>query len=163
MFKKSIVRKYSGLQTVDQTLANFLKPKFSGSKKEFVVTSNLVKNWQEIIGKKYAEFCYPKSVNFEKNGSAKLTIGVYNSAIGFFLEQSSELIIERIASLYGFKSISKIIIKQEPRQVPEIAEKEIKLSPQKEKFLTEKIKDVENKELAETLQKLGREVFKKTA
>jgi hypothetical protein len=78
------------------------------------------------------------------------------------LEQSSELIIERIASLYGFKSISKIIIKQEPRQVPEIAEKEIKLSPQKEKFLTEKIKDVENKELAETLQKLGREVFKKT-
>jgi hypothetical protein len=150
-----------GLQAIDQKITNLLKPIFSGNKKEFILINNLVKNWQEIVGKKYFEFCYPKSVNFGKDKSgAKLTVGVYNPAIGFFLEQNSELIIERIASLYGFKSVSKIIIKQEPKHIQGAEIEQAKLSPEKEKFLSEKIKDVDDEELAKTLQKLGREVFK---
>jgi hypothetical protein len=157
-----MTRKSFGLQTIDQKLTNLLKPIFAGNKKEFILINNLVKNWPEIVGKKYSEFCYPKSVNFEKDkSSAKLTIAVHNASIGFFLEQNSELIIERIASLYGFKSISKIIFKQEPKHVEGSGNTEIRLSNEKENFLKEKIKDVSDEELAETLKKLGREVFRK--
>lgn len=195
-----------GLQSIEQKLSSLLKPMFQGSKKEFIMINNLVKNWEEIIGKKYAVFCYPKSVvlkkdlpnliqstelfktnksiadarvyparsnsnetkfkqslnlNEYKSVGGKLTIGVYNSAVGFFLENNSEIILERIATFYGFKSISKIIIKQEPKVVDVNRSIEIKLPAQQESFLKGKIDDIEDKDLAETLQKLGREIFKK--
>ena len=153
-----------GLQSLDQKLSHLLKPLFQGSKKEFILVNNLVKNWEEVIGKKYSEFCYPKSVNFGKTkiaGDGKLTIGVYNSAVGFFLENNSELIIERIARFYGFKSISKIIIKQEPKIINSEKALGARLPEAQEKFLAEKISEISDQDLAETLQKLGREIFRK--
>ncbi len=151
---------FYGLQSLDQKLSDLLKPLFQGSKKEFILINNLVKNWEDVIGKKYAVFCYPKSVNFGKEkSSGKLTIGVYNSAVGFFLENNSELIIERIARFYGYKSISKIIIKQEPKNIGTSKAPEIKLLDAEEKNLQQKISGIADLELAATLQNLGREIF----
>ncbi len=149
-----------GLQTIEQKMTYLLKPLFQGSKKEFVMINNLVKNWPELIGKKYSDFCYPKSVNFDKNKTAKLTIAVFNSAVGFFIENNSELIIERIASFYGFKSITKIIIKQEPKIIPNRQNSEIILPKIQEENLQKTISAVENSDLAATLQKLGRMILK---
>lgn len=152
-----------GLQTIDQKLTSLLKPLFQGNKKEFLIINNLVKNWEEIVGKKYAKLCYPKSINFSKNtrdnfSQAKLTIAVHNSSIGFFLENNSEFLLEKIAALYGFRAIHKIIIKQEPKP-SENYEEDAKLSPIEERKLQEKIKDIEDQDLAQTLAKLGREIF----
>ena len=152
-----------GLQTIDQKLTSLLKPLFQGSKKEFLIINNLVKNWEEIVGKKYAKLCYPKSINFSKNArdnfsQAKLTIAVHNSSIGFFLENNSEFLLEKIAALYGFKAIHKIIIKQEPKP-SESYEEDTKLSPIEERKLQEKIKDIKDQDLAQTLARLGREIF----
>ena len=98
-------------RSIEENLNLVLQPLFSGSKKEFILINNLVKNWSQIIGKKYAKFCTPKMVSFSKDHkSAKLTIIAYNSAIAFFIENNCELILETIASLYGFKAINKIII-----------------------------------------------------
>lgn len=155
-------KKYFGPQSIEHKLSELLKPIFQGSKKEFILINNLVKNWEEIAGKKYAELCYPKSINFskEKSEGGKLTIAVYNSAVGFFLENNSELLIERIARLYGHKSISRIIIKQEPKITNITKTNEIKLSEHEEKNLREKLATISDSDLAETLQKLGRDIFK---
>lgn len=157
-----------GPQLLDSKITNLLKPLFQGSKKEFLIIHNLVKNWEEIVGKKYAKICYPKSINFTKSlqatklpSQAKLTIVVYNSAAGFFLENNSEYLIEKIAALYGFKAIHKIIIKQEPKQLESIHNEEIKLSPQNETLLQLQIKDVANQDLADSLARLGRDIFSK--
>jgi hypothetical protein len=153
-------KKNFGPQSIEKKLEDLLKPMLVGGKKEFILINNLVKNWREIVGKKYAEFCYPKSVSLGKeSGGGKLTIGVYNASIGFFLEGSSDLVIERIASFCGFRSISKIIIKQEPKIITNSKIKEIKLSKAQEDFLSEKICDVEDVELAKTLQNLGRKIL----
>lgn len=150
-----------GVQSIDQNLSKLLKPLFSGNKKEFIMINNLVKNWSEIVGKKYAEFCYPKSVNLGKfkESGGKLTIAVYNPAVGFFLDNNAEVIIERIAAFYGFKSIAKIIIRQEPKMIAK-KPKEIRLSDEKEEGLTRITSGIENEGLAETLRKLGRDVLK---
>jgi hypothetical protein len=167
------MKKNYGVQSIEQKLASLLKPMFVGGKKEFVLINNLVKNWDEIVGKKYAQFCYPKKVslggkNFSQKKSAfgkaaegSLTIAVFNSSVGFFLENNSEIILERIAIFYGFKVISKIIIKQEPKNINVAKALEIKLSSQEENFLQEKLSTIPNQDLAQTLQKLGREIFKK--
>lgn len=157
-----------GLQSIDSKLTSLLKPLFTHNKKEFLVINNLVKNWEEIVGKKYAQLCYPKTINFSKNAQdsqknssqGKLTIAVYNSSAGFFLENNSEYLIEKIAKLYGFKAISKIIIKQEPKQIDDKNKEPIKLSQQNEDLLQNQIKDVTDKDLAETLERLGRDILK---
>lgn len=153
------MKKSYGLQSIDQKITDLLKPIFQGSKKEFILINNLVKNWSELIGKKYSPFCYPKSVNFDKNGkNAKLTIAVYNSSIAMFLESNSEIILEKIASFYGFKSINKIVIKQEPKEI-KIGIDEIKLAKEQESFLQEKLMQIEDQELAKTLERLGRQIL----
>ncbi len=50
---------------------------------------------------------------------------------------------------------------EEPKIVDVNLNLEIKLPEQQEKFLKGKIDDIEDKDLAATLQKLGREIFKK--
>ncbi len=154
--------KYYGPQPIEQKLANLLKPLFQGSKKEFILINNLVKNWEEIAGKKYAQFCYPKSVNFGKDRAqgGKLTIAVYNSAVGFFLENNSELLIERIARMYGHKAIFRIIIKQEPKIITHNLHQEITLSEPEERNLEKQLANITDQELAQTLQKLGRAILK---
>lgn len=155
-----------GLQSIDSKITNLLKPLFQGSKQEFLIINNLVKNWEEVVGKKYVKLCYPKSVNFTKNSKTnssqgKLTIAVYNSTTGFFLENNSEYLLERIAQLYGYKAIHKIIIKQEPKEIKALQAEEIKLPPQQEKILQDQIKDIADKDLAATLEKLGRDIYNK--
>lgn len=155
-------KKYYGPQSIDQKLNNLLAPIFSGSKKEFIIINNLVKNWSEIIGAKYSKLCYAKAVSFDKTQkTAKLTIAVHNAAVGFFLENSSEIILERIATFYGYKAITKIIIKQEPKNIKSADTSEIKLPQAEEKFLADKISGIADQELAATLQRLGREILKK--
>ena len=151
-----------GLQTIEEKMSHLLRPIFQGSKKEFILINNLVKNWAQIVGPKYAKFCAPKMVNFEKNKTgAKLTISVFNSAVGFFLENNSDIIIERIATLYGFKSINRIIIKQEPKNIEmEQLDKKIK-DKNIEKMVDSTLENIENKELEATLKKLAEDIFGK--
>ncbi len=150
-----------GLQSIDQKLNDLLKPIFSGNKKEFILINNLSKNWSEIVGRKYEKLCYPQSVKFDKNEkTANLTIAVHNPAIGFFLENNSEVIVERIAILFGFKSIKKIIIKQDPKIIGKSAEKEVKLTTDKQKILDENIKNIDDEKLLEGLKNLGKDILK---
>ena len=151
-------RKY-GLQTIDNKISSLLKPILNNSKKEFVLINNLVKNWQQIVGEKSAKFCSPKMVSFDKkNNGLKLTIAVFNPATGFFLEQNSEIIIERIAILYGFKTINKIIIKQEPKEI-NLVEPEKKLPHELNNKIDKTLESIENKDLSATLKKLANEIF----
>jgi hypothetical protein len=148
-----------GLQLIDQKLADLLKPMFVGSKKNFILINNLTKNWSEIVGKKYEKLCYPQSVKFDKEGkSASLTIAVHNPAVGFFLDNNSEIITERIAVLYGFKSINKIIIKQDPKNISSDNINEIKLSKDQEENLKRRTSEISDENLAEVLRKLGKEI-----
>lgn len=150
-----------GSLQLESAISNVIKPHIP-NKKEFLLIQNLTKNWEQIVGKKYYKFCYPKSVTFgrEKSDGIKMTIAAYNSSIGFFLENNQDLILERIAMLYGYKSISKIIIKQEPRQINIDQNIEIKLSSEQESNLKKRISMVEDKGLAETLFELGKLTLK---
>lgn len=157
-YHKKTNKRY-GLQTIDEKVSNLLSPIFNSSKKEFIIINNLVKNWPQIVGEKYAKFCSPKMVSFDKkNHNIKLTIAVFNSATGFFIENNSEIIIERIATKYGFKSVKKIIIKQEPKEINlNLSSK--KLSQELSNKIDKKLENIENKELSATLKKLAEEIY----
>ncbi len=145
-----------GLQTIDDKISQLLKPILQNNKKQFLVINNLTKNWSNIIGQKNATNCHLQSLHFDREGkNGKLTISAHNSAVAFFLQANSDRILERIATLYGFKGITKIIIKQEPKKSEDQPEKIIKLDKKSAEILEEKIAKIEDKDLAETLRKLG--------
>jgi len=150
-----------GLQTIDNKISSLLKPILNNSKKEYILINNLVKNWSQIVGEKSAKFCMPKIVNHDKKTSGlKLTIAVFNPSTGFFLEQNSEIIIERIAMLYGFKAVNKIIIKQEPKEI-NFADNAKILSPEINKKIDNILDCIANKDLSATLKNLATEIFNK--
>lgn len=146
-----MTNKSFGLQSIDEKMAQLLKPLFandlSAKKKEFLLINNLVKNWDEVMGKKYTKFCYPKSISLNKSGGGgKLTIAVYNPSIGFLIESDIELILEKIARISGFKTINRIILKQEPKliqshlTIPNLPES-------KRDFVDSKLDGIDDKEL----------------
>lgn len=158
------VEKWSrGHMNIESALGYFLKPKMAEnektSKKEFLAIANLIKYWSEIVGKKYEKFCSPLNISFDKESQAKLTVAVFNPAVGFVIENSQDLILERIARLYGFKAIKKIIIKQQPKEINQTRKEEVKLSAKEERIVAQKIIEIEDKALAETLFNLGKLIF----
>ena len=106
------------MKKLEHSLNFLLKNKIHHHKQEFFIIHQLSKNWQQIVGKEYQKYCQPKSINLNvEKQEIKLTIVAYNSAMAFFLEHNTSLILERIALLYGFKAVGKIIIKQEPKNM----------------------------------------------
>ena len=154
-------KKLYGPSSIEDHLSLFLKPVIKQNKKEFSLLTALVKNWQSIIGDKYHKLCYPKSVSSSREGNVSLTIGAYNPAIGFFLKNNSPLILERIASFYGYKMVNKINIKQEPQDI-ENNQNQIKLTDKQEKYLKKQIANIEDQNLAESLSKLGSFIIAKS-
>lgn len=158
--QKNLAKRRSNMLSLEDNLGVVLKPLFSSSKKEFILINNLVKNWENIVGKKYAKLCAPQLVSFNNpKNQGKLTITAYNSAIAFFIENNSELIIERIASLSGFKNIFKIIVKQQPQNITTSNPLPTSLPKKQEEFLKNKIFNIVDQDLANTIANLGRHII----
>ncbi len=159
-------KKYYGAQHIEGKITNLLRPLFNSDKNNFLIINNLTKNWHKIVGQKYCKLCEPKSVNFDKspkkNGekkSAKLTIAVYNSAVGFFLQNNSDSLLDKISALYGYKAIDRIIIKQEIKDIAHEAKEEIKLDKHKEEALLKSLEKIKDSALKETMMRLGRDII----
>ena len=74
---------------------------------------------------------------------------------------NSEIIIERIATLYGFKSINRIIIKQEPKNIENKAVDKKIIDKNVEKIVDSTLENIEDKALGATLKKLAEDIFGK--
>lgn len=167
-------RSAKNFQKLDEALSQCLKPIFEGGKKEFQIINNLTKNWSQIVGKQHAKSCKPKLINLQKNSQNHensnqthgiLTIVAFDSATGFFLKNSSEAIIERIATFYGFKAMSKIIIKQEPKIIGDLQDSKksedlVKnLKPEARSQISEAVAALKDQELSKILSELGALIY----
>ncbi len=154
-----------GISHIENSITNLLKPLHKKDKKNFLIIGNLIKNWEKVVGKKYAKLCYAKAISFDKydknSKRAKLTIGVYNSAVGFFLQNNSSIILDRISQLYGYQAIFKIIIKQEPKDVAEEDKDEPVLTKKQENELKKQVSNINNPELEQILTRLGKDIIAK--
>ncbi len=152
---------------IEDSITNLLKPLYKKDKKNFIIINNLIKNWEKIVGKRFVKFCQAKTISFDKfskdgqKKQAKLTIAAFNSATGFFLKNNSDIIIDRISQLYGYQAISKIIIKQEPKEIITKNKEEPKLNQKQQKTLESQIKNVKNQDLKLILSKLGADIMSK--
>lgn len=153
---------YSGFKKLEDNVSKIIKPISKKKKDNFIILNNLAKNWENIVGAKYAAFCFPKKLSFNPQNQGTLFISAFNSSAAFALDSNQNYMLEKIASHFGYKIISAIKISQELREVV-IKEKAKKLTlkAEDEEFIKETTKNIKDETLRHILQKLGESILTK--
>ena len=152
---------------IEKQINKILKSSFVKKKGNFIIINNLIKNWQQIIGKQCFELCAPKKVKFDKGrkNNGVLTITAKSSAAAFYIEINSSQIIENIASYYGYKIISKINIIQHLQDIKNLniptSKTIVKITQDQQNLIDKKTESIKNNQLKLILQQLGTSIFTK--
>ena len=106
-------KKYFGAQTLSNFLPDEVKKIL---KKRGFAELELLKNWGNIVPKKYISLIYPIKIkaNSQKEG-ARLVLKV-DPSIAFAVEHEKEKIIQKINSFFGYQAIVKLELIQEKIQ-----------------------------------------------
>lgn len=153
---------YKGPRSLEDNISKIIKPISKKKRDNFTILNKLNKNWEEIIGKKYAPFCEAIKLKINADKKTTLHLNAYNSAIAFALEGLKNDIIEKIASYFGYKIIHNIRITQELKEITlKKKEEPLKLDEKDQKLIDESTKDVKDEALQKILQKLGKSILGK--
>ena len=147
------------MKDINYLVRNIVKPI---TKNYSPVLLILTRNWENIIGEKYAEFCEVEKVSFQKNkkNNGIIYIKAFNNVISFYIENNKEFILEKINAIFGYSLISKIFIKQTPKIVKQYQQNTKKISDNDKQFLADITQNLEENELKDSLNKLGEMILK---
>lgn len=158
-------RKTTDLQSLAQTLLPLAQDLLG---KNGFVETDILTNWDEIIGGQLADFSFPQKIVFQKNkkNDGCLYLIVPSGAFAVEIQHREKYILEKINRYFGYNAVSslKIIqnndldledyrhIKTENKQLPHLSEE------QKEtiKNITN---EINNENLKEILIKLGHSIL----
>src|SRR5271154_17606 len=72
----------------------------------------IIQNWQHIVGKELTRFSFPQKIAFKPNQKINglLYIAVNNPGFSLSLQAQESLIIERIATFFGYRAVGRIKI-----------------------------------------------------
>jgi len=157
---KNMKREYKGFKSIEDNISKIIKPISKKKKDNFVILHKLQKNWDNIIGKKYAPYCEAIKIKTGSYNKIVLYLNAYNSAIAFALEGLKNDIIEKIAAYFGYKLITDIRISQELKEIEsKEKQKEIKLNQEDQELIENSTKTIKDENLQKILQKLGESVL----
>ena len=106
-------KKYYGVQNVSNFLPEEAK-KILKSRGFFEV--ELLKNWENLIGKKYSALTMPLKLKSSKNRDSKsgsVLVLKVDPSIGFAVQHDIKKIISKLNGFFGYAAISKIDLIQE--------------------------------------------------
>lgn len=147
------------MKDIDYLLKDLLKPILKNYSPLLFI---LKKNWLNIIGEKYFEFCEVEKVIFSKNkkNDGILYIICFNNIISFYIENNKIFIIEKINAMFGYNLVQDIKIKQKPKLIKNNNNKKSKIITQNEEnILVDATINIENDSLKESLKNLGKVIY----
>ncbi|MDA9573407.1 DciA family protein [Rickettsiales bacterium] len=151
-----MTRKFSGLKTVDQTITNLIKPISKSQSKKLNAINLIARNWNDIIGTKYVNYCKLMSIASRSN-QLKLTIISYNSAMTFFLRNNIDIIIEKIKQTLSI-DIADISIINQPQDLVHDNDNNL-ISEDVKRKVEHNITNIDDPNLKDTLRKLGHKLI----
>lgn len=148
------------MKDVEFLLKNILKPVLKNYSPIILI---LKRNWQNILGERYYEFCEAEKVFFNKNkkNDGILYIVCFNNVISFYIENNKFFIIEKINSIFGYSMIKNLKIIQRPKIIKNYLKKSIKLKNEDKKYIENTAKNIKDKSLKYSLENLGKSIFLK--
>jgi hypothetical protein len=131
------------------------------------MTMDMIQSWVEIVGETHAKHSRPEKLNWPRQASdddpfepATLVVACEGSHALFFQHDSSA-IIERINTYFGFAAVNKLKLHQQP--LAPIGNKKPlqarEVSSEKQARLNELLETVDDPELRNALEKMGKGVF----
>lgn len=155
-----------GAASVADLLIDVLKP---AARKRGFASTDLFKNWPEIVGRAYAEVTQPERLSWprrlEDGGEegfepATLIVRCEGSRALLF-QHEAPLILERINAMFGFPAVARIRIVQKPIYRPYVprAPRLRPLSAAQEKHVAAITAEIDDPGLKEALVRLGRAVL----
>lgn len=168
MAKKLVIsseRNTNGLTNIATTVNPLLRQLLGDNG---AIILELLGSWKEIIGEQVSSYCLPQSISFKKNERTNgcLNLSVSAGAFAMEIQQNQRQIIEKVNSFFGYPAISKLKISQTGNpenfltgKKPIDKMKKNVVSAEEESYITELIKDINNEELRQSLEKIGRAVF----
>ena len=131
------------------------------------MTMDMIQSWVEIVGETHAKHSRPEKLNWPRQASdddpfepATLVVACEGSHALFFQHDSSA-IIERINTYFGFSAVNKLKLHQQPlaplKSKQPLQTREV--SPEKQKRLTSLLETIEDPDLRNALEKMGKGVF----
>ena len=144
-----------GLRSFRDTLPKKIKKIID---KKGHIYSETLNNWKYIVGNKLFNFCYPKSFKNSNRFGVSTLIIMVKRGHEVDLEYSKQEIIDKMNNFFGYSVVEKLKFTSFDNQNDKL---ETKLKPSyvtNNKF-NEKIKDVKNEKLKQSLAELTK-VFK---
>jgi hypothetical protein len=156
------IKKYTGMRALSQTLNSVTNPIF---RKRGFVENKIITDWSLIVGENLGNYSAPRKLFFgkDKKTDGVLHVDVFDSGMAMELSYMEQVVLEKIASYFGYRAINKIKIIQKlgggiaaKKQPPER-----KLSEDKMMDLGGQLDDIDDEDLKKALQAFGVSVMSK--
>mgnify|MGYP006156500307 CR=1 FL=1 len=137
-----------GLRPFSKSLPQGLKKLLKKGSYNF---SNIVDNWSKMVGKDLSGVCYPRTIKMSKemnNGTLILNV-IHGNELT--VEYGKQDIMDKINSFFGFKCIKEVKLKVV--QEKKLSKNIFPLNESKLNY-SNKLENIDNKELREALNKL---------
>ena len=127
----------------------------------------IINDWPEIVGEHLANHSAPEKIHYTQGRKSKgtLHLRIDNGGLAIQLQHLEAVLIERINAYFGFCAIERIRITQGP--LPETLEENFTpprpLSETEERGLLSCLSDVDDDDLYQALELLGRAILGKTS
>lgn len=133
-------------------------------KQRGVALAEIISRWSEIAGPLLEKETQPEKMVYASGAGHAATLEIAVSpAFALELQHLTPLIIEKINGYFGFRAVEKLRLKQTPIHRPESpapAERSSRpLTPDEQAKLQDLLAGVEDRELRQVLESLGRSLF----
>jgi hypothetical protein len=147
------------MKPLSNLIQHIVKPTI---RKNGFITAQIIFDWDIIVGDYLAKYTTPIKVAFPAN---KSTDGVLHIEIigaqAMILQQMEQDIIGKISGYFGYKAVSKIKLIHSNRLPEDNYQPEIKFSAEEISNLDKLTSEVEDAELKEMLQRIGKRILEK--
>lgn len=133
-------------------------------KQRGVALAEIINRWSEIAGPLLEKETQPEKMVYASGAGHAATLEIAVSpAFALELQHLSPLIIEKINGYFGFRAVEKLRLKQTPIHRPESAppagRSSRPLTPEEQAKLRDLLAGVEDRDLRQVLESLGRSLF----
>ena len=138
-------------------LERVTKPLFG---KRGLADGAIVRHWSAIVGPEFARYTAPEKLVFPtgERAAGTLHLRVSSGSAATLIQHQEPAILERINGYFGYRAVARLALKQGPlpvaADVP--AERDPVLPEDEERALSASLTSIEDEELRDALQSLGR-------
>ena len=120
----------------------------------------IVRQWAAIVGPDLARLTAPEKLAFpgRERAGGTLHLRVAHGAIATTIQHQEPVIIERINGFFGFRAVARLALKQGPvtQPPPPNPPRKTDLPPAEEQELSDSLTGIDDPDLHEALESLGR-------